>query len=151
MRLLFHTFRTTVATGISLWMAVLACLAGCTLPILAKSGAINAPSIRENAIEQCQPDMMAEMENCPHHSGGNTPTKPNDPRPVRGGMSCCPVEVTVASKPDPATPQVVPASDFVLASDFSLATIPFFHSVEFVPPVWHSGRDTLLKTHLLRI
>ena len=66
-------------------------------------------------------------------------------------MSCCPVEVTVASKPDTVTLQIAPAGDFVLASDVGLAPIRFFHSVEFVPPAWQSGRDTLLETHLLRI
>jgi hypothetical protein len=95
---------------------------------------------------------MAGMENCPHHSGGAAPAKPNDPKPSRGGgMSCCPVEVTVASKPQAATPQISPAPSFVLESHFSLATIWFYHSIEVAAPAWHSGRDTLLETHLLRI
>jgi hypothetical protein len=152
MRLPFHSFRAVVATGVSLWMAVLACLVGCTIPILASSGARDAPSMHEKSAEQNRPDLMADMPNCPHHSGGNAPAKPNDPKPVRGGgMSCCPVEVTVTSKPDTVTLHIAPAGDFVLASDFTLATIRFFHSVEFVSPVRHSGRDTLLETHLLRI
>jgi hypothetical protein len=152
MRLPFHNFRAVVATGVSLWMAVLACLVGCTVPVLASSGASNSPSLRENSAGQSQPDLMADMPNCPHHSGDNAPAKSNEPKPVRGGgMSCCPVEVTVTSKPDTVTLQVAPASDFVLAGNFTLATIRFFHSAEFVSPVWHSGRDTLLETQLLRI
>jgi hypothetical protein len=152
MRLPFFNFRAAVASAVSLWMAVLACLVGCTIPSLASSGAGTAPSVRENSAEQTQPDVMADMPNCPHHSGGNIPAKPSEPRPVHGGgMSCCPVEVTVTSKPDAVTLHVAPASNFVLAPDFTLATIQLFHSVELVPPVWHSGRDTLLETHLLRI
>jgi hypothetical protein len=157
MRFSFHALRTAVAAGLSLWLAALACLVGCTIPILANSESINAASIRENSPEQSQPDLMANMANCPHHSGGNAPVKqvpakPNDPKPVPGGgMSCCPVEVTVASKPDTVRLQIAPAGNLVLAPDFRLATIRFFHSVEFVPPAWHSGRDTLLETHLLRI
>jgi len=152
MRLPFHTFRAVVATGVSLWMAVLACLMGCTLPMLAGSGANTAPSAHLNSAEQNQPDLMADMPNCPHHSGSNAPAKPNEPTPVRGGgMSCCPVEVTVTSKSATVTLHIAPASDFVRASDFTLATIRIFHSAEFVPPVWHSGRDTLLETQLLRI
>jgi hypothetical protein len=152
MRLFFHTFRAVVAAGLSLWLAVLACLVGCTVPILASSGSMNAASIQENAGEPSQSALMANMENCTHHSSGNAPAKPNDPKHVPGGrMSCCPVEVTVTSKPDTATQRVEPASDFVLESDFSLVKIQFFHSVEFVPPVWHSGRDTILETHLLRV
>jgi hypothetical protein len=80
------------------------------------------------------------------------PTKSNNPKRVPGGgMSCCPVEVTVASKPDTVRLEIAPAGDFVLAPDFRLAPIRYFHSVEFVPPAWQSGRDTLLETHLLRV
>ena len=159
MRLSLHAFRAVVAAGLSLWLAALECLAGCTIPILANSGLIDVASIRENSGEQVQPgqpDLMANMANCPHHSGGSAPAKPgpaksNTPKPVPGGaMSCCPVEVTVASKPDTVRLQIAPGS-FVLAPDFRLAPIRFFHSVEFVPPAWHGGRDTLLETHLLRI
>jgi len=155
-----------MAAGLSLWLAALACLVGCTIPIIANAGSIHATSIhettsiRENSAEQDQPgqpDLMAGMANCPHHSGGNAPAKPdpiksNNPKRVPGGgMSCCPVEVTVASKPDTVGLEIAPAGNFVLASDLRLAPIRFFHSVEFVPPAWHNGRDTLLETHLLRI
>ena len=166
-----------MAAGLSLWLAALACLVGCTIPIIANAGSSGATtihntrslrearSIQENSAEQdqsVQPDLMAGMENCPHHSGGNAPAKPgpakpdptksNNPKRVPGGgMSCCPVEVTVASKPDTVRLEIAPAGNFVLVSDFRLAPNRFFHSVELVPPTWHSGRDTLLETHLLRI
>jgi hypothetical protein len=152
MRLPIHTLRAAVATGLSMWLAVLACLMGCTLPSFASGGLVKASAAYENSADQNSPDLMAGMEKCPHHSGGNAPAKPNEPKPVRGGgMSCCPVEVTVASKPAMVTLHIAPSSDFVLALDFTVATIRFSHSVEFVPPVWHSGRDTLLETQLLRI
>jgi hypothetical protein len=153
----FRTFRAAVATAVSLWMAVLACLMGCTLPSLANPAALNvsttnASSLPANSAEKSQTDQMAGTENCPHHSAGNAPAKHNDRKPVRGGaMSCCPVEVTLASKPDIATLQISPARAFVLQSHFSLAMVRFQHPVEFVPSLWHSGRDTLLATHLLRI
>ena len=159
----FRTFKSAVATVISLWMAVLACLMGCTVPSLVNSAPpkvattndsslLNAAPLPANSPEPSQPDLMAGMENCPHHSAGNAPTNHNDRKPVRGGaMSCCPVEVTVASKPDTATLQISPARSFVLQSHFSLAQVRFHHPVEFVPSVWHSGRDTLLATRLLRI
>src|SRR5271163_115737 len=138
-----HTFTAAIATVMSLWLAVLACLMGCTLPQLANSGSPHALSIHNAATENGQPDLMAGMENCPHHSGGNIPAKPSDPKPARGGgMSCCPVEVTVASKPQTARPQISPARSFVLESHFSLATIWSYHSMEVVAPASHSGRDT---------
>jgi hypothetical protein len=152
MRSPIHSFRAGIATVMSLWLAVLACLMGCTLPQLANSGSPHAPSTLNASTEQSQPDLMAGMENCPHHSGGNIPARRGDPKPSRGGgMSCCPVEVTVASKPQAAAPQISPARSFVLESRFSLATIWFYHSIEVAAPALHSGRDTLLETHLLRI
>jgi hypothetical protein len=162
MRYPFRAYRAAIATLVYLWMAVLACLMGCTLPSLANSGPLNvsktnASSLPANAREQNQadhgqPDLMADMENCPHHSAGNTPAQHPDRKPVRGGgMSCCPVEVTLASKPDIATLQISPAHYFVLQPHFSLAHVRFRDSGEFVPSLWHSGRDTLLETHLLRI
>jgi hypothetical protein len=134
-------------------MAVVACLVGCTLPSFANSGLISASGIHENSGEQSQPDLMARMENCPHHSDGNAPAKQNDGKPVPrgGGMSCCPVEVTVASKPETVVLDIATARDFVAESDFSLMTARFFLPAGFVPHFWRSGRDTLLETRLLRV
>jgi hypothetical protein len=153
MRLPIHTLRSTVAVGLSIWLAVLACLMGCTLPSLASSGSGNAFSAHENSAEQDSPDLMAGMENCPHHHfGESAPAKPNDGKPVRGGnISCCPVEVTVASKSDITKFAVTLAQGFVLLANVDLATTRFHHAVESVPSVLRDGRDTLLKTHLLRI
>jgi hypothetical protein len=153
MRFRYHTFRAAMATGISVWMAVVACLIGCTLPSFANAGLVGASAIHENSGDQSQPDLMASMENCPHHSGSNAPAKRDDGKPVPrgGGMSCCPVEVTVASKPDTVILHVAMARDFVAESDFSLAAGRFVRSAEFVPLIWRSGRDRLLETRLLRI
>jgi hypothetical protein len=152
MRWPIHTLKSGVAAGLSVWLAVLACLMGCTIPSLAGANSGKAPLAHENSAEQDRPNLMADMKNCPHHSGRNAPNKPHDSKPVRGGgMSCCPVEVTVASKPATVTLHLTPASDFVLAPGFTLATIRFSHSVEIVPSIWQSGRDTLLETQLLRI
>jgi hypothetical protein len=133
-------------------MAVLACLIGCTLPSFANFGLASASSIHQSSAGLSQPDLMADMPNCPHHSDGNTPAKQGDRKPVPGGrMSCCPVEVTVASKPNTVTLQGAAARDFALPSNFSLMTVRFFHSVESVLLSRRSGRDTLLASQLLRI
>jgi hypothetical protein len=157
MRLRYQTFRAFVATGVSLWLAVLACLMGCAIPALAGSGASNAVVARAFLADQSptpstQPDMMADMPNCPHHSATNVPSKPNAPKPARsGGMSCCPVEVTVASKPHAATLHVARTSHPILLADVAPATVQVFRLTEFAPLLEHSGRDTLLQTQLLRI
>jgi hypothetical protein len=148
----YHGFRAAVAAVMSLWMAALACLIGCTLPSFANFGLVSASSIHSNSVKQSRPDLMANMGNCAHHSGSNTPAKQNGGNPAPGGrMSCCPVEVTVASRPDTVTPHVPAARDFALEPNFSLTTVRFFHSLESVPLSWRSGRNTLLATRLLRI
>jgi hypothetical protein len=153
MRLPIHTLRSAAAAGLSVWLAVLACLMGCTLPSLASAGSGNAFSAQANPAKQDSPDLMAGMENCPHHHfGRSAPAKRNDGKPVRGGnTSCCPVEVTVASKPDITKLGITLAQDFVLLANVDLVTTRFHYAVESVPFVLHDGRDTLLKTHLLRI
>jgi hypothetical protein len=152
MRFPRRTFGTAVAAGMSLWMAALACLIGCTLPSFANFGLASASSIQQNSAVQSQADLMADMPNCPHHSTSNTPGKQDDRKPVPGGrMSCCPVEVTVASKPNTLTPHLHALHGFVLQSNFSLTAVRFLHSVESVPLSRRSGRDTLLATQLLRI
>jgi hypothetical protein len=167
MRSPLRTFEGWMATIISLWMAVLACLMGCALPALADSHASHTSAIRRMAetvagasagslAKRGEQETMGEMECC-HHPGGKAPVKPGDGKPVPGGrMSCCPLEVTIAPKWDPAALSFAPTSfatgqDFVVAADGDLVGIRFYHSLEVVPPVWHSGRDTLLKTRLLRI
>jgi hypothetical protein len=152
MYLPFHTFKAGIATVISLWMAVLACFMGCALPALANPGPLHTSSAQKNVAEYSQSGPMANMEDCPHHSGGNTPGKPNDRKHVpTGGMSCCPLEVTVAPKANTATLGIAPAHVFVLVSNFNLVIVRFYRSVEIIPSVWHTGRDTLLETHLLRV
>lgn len=164
MRPPLHTLKGWMATIISLWMAVLACFMGCALPALADSHAIRTSAIRKTVAgtstgslaKRGEQGAMADMPCC-HHSGGKAPTKPGDGKPVPGGrMSCCPLEITIAPKWEPAalsfaTTSFATTQDFVLASDGDLVGIRFYHSLEVVPAVWHSGRDTLLKTRLLRI
>ena len=155
MRQPFRTFRSALATALSFWMAVLACLMGCTLPSLASPASIHPPSVRQISSAQSDADLipvMPNMPDCPHHPAGHAPATPTQPHPARGGpMSCCPVEVTVASKPHTVTLHISPASDFLPAPNFNLAAIPLLYSVKTLPPVLHSGRDTLLATRLLRI
>jgi hypothetical protein len=152
MHLSFHNLKAGVATLISLWMGVLACLMGCTLPALATPVPNQISSISNNVAEESQSAAMANMEDCTHHSGGNSPGKPSDRKPApTGGMSCCPLEVTIGPKANTATLGIAPAHAFVLVPNFNLVTVRFYRSVEILASVWHSGRDTLLETHLLRV
>jgi hypothetical protein len=147
MRFPFNSLKAATATIVSLWMAVLACLIGCTMPVFADSGSVPA-----RVAEQPESEPMMDMENCPHHSGGNAPTKPSDGKPVPlNRMSCCPLEVTVAPKAKTESLSITPTLAFLLTSARNLMSACFYLSVELVPSICNSGRDTLLRTHLLRI
>ena len=148
-----HTLRSAVAIGLSVWLAVVACLMGCTLPNLAGAGSGNAYSAHENLAKRDSPDLVADMENRPHHHfGGSAPANQKDGKPAHSGnMSCCPVEVTVASKPEIAKLGISLAQDFVLLANFDLVTTRFYRSAESDPIISYGGRETLLETHLLRI
>jgi hypothetical protein len=66
-------------------------------------------------------------------------------------MSCCPLEITVATKPDTSAMAIALAQDFVLPHRVEFQTALSYSFEVVAPPVFHSGRDTLLKTRLLRI
>ena len=152
MRSTFRTLKAGMATAVSLWMAALACIMGCTQPVLASSPAIlDAPSIQKNSASHGSSELMADMESC-HHSGGNSSVPPSDRKPAsNGALSCCPLEITVNQKWD--TSKLGIARSVVLApsSGFHFEVTRFSSLVEFPRPIRHSGRDTLLKTLLLRI
>jgi hypothetical protein len=152
MRSTFRTLKAGMATAVSLWMAALACIMGCTQPVLASSPAVlDASSIQKNSASHDSSELMADMESC-HHSGGNSSVPPSDRKPAsNGALSCCPLEITVNQKWD--TTKMGIARSVVLApsSGFLFEVTRFSSLTEFPRPVWHSGRDTLLKTLLLRI
>jgi hypothetical protein len=152
MRATLQILKAGTATGVSLWMAVLACLMGCTQPVLASSPAIvNASSSREDSAGHSQSGLMADMENC-HHTSGDSSVPPNDRKPASNGpVSCCPLEITVTQKWDTTKLGIAPARDFVPSADFHFEAGRFSGPVELAESIWRSGRDTLLETHLLRI
>jgi len=166
MRLTFNSLRPVVAAGVSLWIGVLACVMGCALPVVAHAGGHDLARSQGGAA-QSDASPMAGMENCPHHSlgkvpasgtvpaGGKGPGRPADGKSpggsMPGRMSCCPPEVTVAPKSHYSAPAIVVVASFGVASPLQLSASWFSSFVELVPPVIHSGRDTLLQTRLLRV
>ena len=151
MRATLHAMKAGVATVLSLWIAVLACVMGCTLPVLANTRAAAPSSPQENLPSHTHSGLMADMENC-HHSGGNSSVPPGDKQPAsNGALSCCPLEITVTQKWDTAKLRIAPAPDFALSSDFHFEITRFSSAAEFAPVISHKGRDTLLESHLLRI
>jgi hypothetical protein len=152
MRLTMHTLKAALATAISLWLAVLACVMGCTQPALANSqSAAAASSPQENFVGHHHFGLMADMESC-HHSDGNSSAPPGDRKsPSNGALSCCPLEITLAPKWSALKQGIAPGPDFVPPSGFHFEIARFSSPAEFAPPLSHNGRDTLLESHLLRI
>ena len=151
MRLTLHTMKAGLATALSLWIAVLACVMGCTLPVLADSQVAAASSSQENLANHSHSGFMAGMENCPH-SGGNASVPPSSKKPASNAtVSCCPLELTLTQKWDAAKPGIVPVPDFALFSEVRFDVARFSSPAEFAPSVSHNGRDILLESHLLRI
>jgi hypothetical protein len=137
-----------MATTVSLWLAMFACVMGCTQPLLADSNPAKPSAINQKLIGEDAPEAMAVMENCPH--SGHHNSKSDDKQTPTNSISCCPLEVTVASKPEIAK-QIAIAPDFVPVPNFDLAAPRIYFSEETASIVFHTGRDTLLKTQLLRI
>jgi hypothetical protein len=152
MRSTFHIVKAGMATAVSLWIAVLACVMGCTQPVLTSSPRIlDASSTQNSPANHSSSELMADMESC-HHSGGNSSVPPSDRKPAsNGALSCCPLEITVTRKWDASKLGIARTLEFAPSSSFHFEVTLFSSLAEFPQPVWHSGRDTLLETHLLRI
>ena len=144
MHLTWHIVKAGTAVGVSLWIAVVACVMGCTLPAITGSQARVATNHGRTAL-------MADREGC-HRSNGRRPPPGKDKKPVpNSAVSCCPVEITLTQRWNPETTRAAVSHDFVQPANFELIDSGFSAMIETAPPIPHTGRDTLLETHLLRI
>jgi hypothetical protein len=153
MRTTSRIIKAGMATGVSLWMAILACAMGCTQPVLASSPTtiLDASSIQKSSAAPSPPELMPDMESC-HHSGGNSSVPPSDRKPTsNGALSCCPLEITVNQKWDATKLGIARTLEFAPSTGFHSQVTLFSSLAEFSQSIWHSGRDTLLQTRLLRI
>lgn len=152
MRSISHIIKVGMATAVSLWMAVLACVMGCTQPVIASSLTIlNASSTTKSSDNPGSSDLMPDMESC-HHSGGNPSAPPSNRKPApNGALSCCPLEITLNQKWDATKLGIARTLEFAPSSGFHFELTRSSSLAEFPQPIPHRGRDTLLRTHLLRI
>jgi hypothetical protein len=94
---------------------------------------------------------MADMEGC-HHSSGRRPAPGKDKKLFpNSAVSCCPVEITLTQKWNLEATRAAVSHDFVQPANFDFMDSGFSAMNEAAPPIPHTGRDTLLETHLLRI
>jgi hypothetical protein len=142
----FPIVKAIAAIWISLWMAVFACLAGCFQPIFFRSEAKAQTGVNERGAHK---HAHAGNMECCKPSGRNPSAPSKDKKPSGENASCCPLEATVIQKRE--APSSAPAAVNVPSLDFHFAFTQFSFPVEFTQVIGKSGRDTLLKTHVLRI
>ena len=133
--------KATAAIAISVWMGLLACLAGC-LPAFARGA---SPQI-SGKCDVAKQDQMANMECCHRTDNPSHDKKKQSPE----NASCCPLDATLIQKGD-APRLAAAASVHVPFVDYHFALRQSSRRLESSQTIWHSGRDTLLETHLLRI
>jgi hypothetical protein len=140
--------RATFVFALSCWMAAVACVIGCMQPVIARS----EPSISNvHSRNGTQSGLMADMDCCNHESS-SAPTNDKRPSP-HDSVSCCPLDasVTPTQKLNPPILGIAFKADTVSSREFHFAFALFCDPLVFAHAFWHSGRDTLLKVHVLRI
>ena len=145
-----HVFRprSLTANALSLWIGFLACVLGCAQPVLSSTKSAHAHlSEPESAAPGDANGTVGSEGPCCHHTRGSQKNK----QPAQT-ISCCPLDATLLQKQDP----VSHLRDFSSLLIFTL--LQFHSSLELSaltaasdPPLWHTGRDPLLQTRLLRI
>lgn len=141
-------YEGTFVFALSCWMAAVACVIGCMQPVIARS----EPSISKvHSRNGTQSGLMADMDCCNHESS-SAPTNDKKPSP-HDSVSCCPLDarVTPTQKLNPPILGIAFKADTVSSREFHFAFALFCDRLVFAHAFWHSGRDTLLKAHVLRI
>ncbi len=137
-----------LAIAVSFWMAAVACVMGCMQPVLAGS----EPSIsKAHSPNRTRPGLMPDMDCCNHESS-SSPTGDKKPLP-HDSASCCPLDarVTPTQKLNPPILGIAFKADAISSREFHFAFASFCDRLGVAHAFWHTGRDTLLKTHVLRI
>jgi hypothetical protein len=139
--------RSVVATGLSLWLGVLACVLGCA-KLSAASPAAPETQVSQLSTAQCSGHSGDDGDPCCRH--GHTPG--GSGKNEHHSISCCPSETALIQKRN----VVQPASAHLYVAALMLRA---FHSFNFVSAnagansstFCHSGRDILHQVHVLRI
>jgi hypothetical protein len=136
--------RSGIASLLSLWLGVLACLLGCAQPT---SAAPERGTSTADAVSCPASDSAADDSCCQH---GHNPTNPETNR--HHAKSCCPTETVVIQKQTVTTPElthVIVATLALLNVDASKLGFASISLGDFVP--WQASGDILRQVHVLRI
>jgi hypothetical protein len=143
-----NALRPATATVLALWLGFLACVLGCSQPVLASTPSQTQIAAPKLTINQSDTEKMADAGPCCHHGH-----KSSDKNNLSLNISCCPLDATVIQKQDPASsksshPHAVALMPFIFTPSFQLVA----GNGTNVAPVRHpAGRDVLLQIHGLRI
>ena len=144
-----------LATALSFWIAAAACVMGCMQPMLSPELASAAPQkdspvAHDFSRHQTHASPTLDMECCRHEHGPSAPATDN--KPHHQAVSCCPPDarVTPAQKFAPRSTTAFKAA-VVSSTGFALPSSRFSRSSLIDDALSHPGRDTLLKTSVLRI
>jgi hypothetical protein len=153
---MFHkrTLDPILASALSFWMAAAACVLGCMQPVFANA-AQGAPQkeasiAQSHSRNQAHTGPMPDMDCCHHEKSPSDPA--SEKKPHHQAVSCCPLDARLTPAQKFAPPSAIAfKSDAVSSTDFALPFAPFRRSFLIDAALSHTGRDTLRKTHVLRI
>jgi hypothetical protein len=137
------SLRSVMATALSLWLGLLACLLGCATPTVADSTHQSQSSDRGLCPER---DSADDDSCCQHgHTGGSE-------KDSHHAKSCCPTETALTQKNylGLATQVSIGISTFTLPN-FDVPGLTLKSENTSVPALWQAGRDILRQVHVLRI
>jgi hypothetical protein len=146
-----RTLNPILAAALSFWMAAAACVLGCMQPLLANPAPQMEVSIAQNhSLIQAHTGPMPDMDCCHHENNPSDPA--SDKKPHHQAVSCCPLDARLTPAQKFAPPSAIAfKSDVVSSTDFALPFAPFRRPFLIDDALSHTGRDTLRKTHVLRI
>jgi hypothetical protein len=142
-----NALRPATATVLAFWLGFLACVLGCSQPVLASTPSQRQIAASTTTANQDDTSEMADAGSCCHHRDGTS-----DQNKQGLNISCCPLDATLIQKQD------LGSAKTVYPSAVALVLVVVDPSSRFVtddatngPPLLHAGRDVLLQIHILRI
>jgi hypothetical protein len=140
-----YSGRSAMATTLSLWLGVLACLLGCAGPTTAST---ERHHLAEASAAKC-PDGDNEVgDSCCQH--GHNPGGSEKNR--HHAISCCPTETALIQKQNSTPPALTHFFAAVLAlANYRTSGFVFARASTGPSDLWQSGRNILLQVHTLRI
>ncbi len=151
LRIALQRFRMATALSIALWMAALACVAGCVLSAFGSPNPKQISCPQQAATDPAGMDLMANMPSCPHAAHHGPANPQGGKRTPGGGISCYFLDLNVPTRRQTPQPQLVTAHLAVPVAILDVTPVWTHSAPEFSLAADHAGRDTLLQTHLLRI